>query len=139
MSSGKRAVAAAVCGVVAAFIVIGVVEGIGHAVYAPADPVDVSTPEAMAAFVRTLPLGAFLFVLGGYVAGTFAGGFVATLVARRHAMVFASLVGALILVASVANFMTIRHPVWFVAATVVGVPFTAWLTGRAAARRLQPA
>ena len=51
---------------------------------------DVSTPEAMAAYVDSMPLGAFLFVLAAYVAGTVVGGIVGIAIARRHAMRFAS-------------------------------------------------
>ena len=90
---------------------------------------DISTPEAMAAYVGSMPLGAFLFVLAAYVAGTVVGGFVGIAIARRHAMRFAALAGGLILLASIANFVAIPHPTWFVVATLVDVPLAAWLTG----------
>ena len=125
-------------GVVTGGAVVAAIEAVGHMVYAPATPVDLSTPEAMSAFVAALPVGAFLFVLAAYVGGTAAGGFVATLVARRHAMVFAGIIGALILLGSVVNFAMIPHPAWFIVATLVGVPLTAWLTGRAG-QGLEPA
>jgi hypothetical protein len=48
------------------------------------------------------------------------------------------LVGALILAASVMNFVVLPHPTWFIVATLVGVPLSAWLTGRTA-RRWAPA
>ena len=138
MKSGLRVVLAGLTGVVTAGVVVAIVEAVGHMVYAPASAADLSTPEAMAAFVRTLPLGAFLFVLAAYVAGTAAGGFIATLVARRHAARFAWVIGSLILVGAVVNFFAIPHPAWFVVATVVAVPLTAWLTGRAG-QALEPA
>jgi hypothetical protein len=53
-------------------------------------------------------------------------------------MTFAVVVGTLILAASIANFIALPHPAWFVVATLVGVPVTAWLTGRTA-RRWAPA
>jgi hypothetical protein len=122
---------AGLAGVVAGGVVVGVVEAIGHTVHAPATPADLSTPEAMAAFVRTLPLGAFLFVLAAYVAGTVAGGLMATLVARRYAARFAWVVGSLILLGAIVNFVAIPHPAWFTVVTLVAVPVAAWLTGRA--------
>jgi hypothetical protein len=125
-----RMVGAGVAGVVAAGLVVAVIEGVSHAIYAPAAPQDLSTPEAMAAFVATLPLGAFLFVLAAYVAGTFAGGLVAAAIARRRAMLFAGIVGGLILLGAAVNFVLIPHPAWFIAATIVGVPLVALATGR---------
>jgi hypothetical protein len=125
-----RMVGAGVAGVLAAVVVVALIEAVSHAIYAPTAAQDLSTPDAMAAFVATLPLGAFLFVLGAYVAGTFAGGIVAAAIARRRAMLFAGIVGACILLGSVINFALIPHPVWFIAATIVGVPLVAFATGR---------
>jgi hypothetical protein len=136
--TAKRVIAAGVCGVVSAFIVVAVVEGIGHAVYAPATLPDLSVPGAMEAFIAAMPLGAFLFVLAAYVLATIAGALVAVAIARRYAMPFALVVGGLILAASVMNFVVLPHPTWFVVATLVGVPIAAWLTGRTA-RRWAPA
>jgi hypothetical protein len=132
--TAKRVIAAGVCGVVSAFLVVALVEGVAHAVYAPAVMPDLSVPGAMEAFIATMPLGAFLFVLAAYLLATIAGGVVASAIARRHAMAFAIVVGVLILAASIANFVALPHPVWFVMATLVGVPLTAWLTGRTARR-----
>jgi hypothetical protein len=124
--------------VVSAFIVVALVEGMAHAIYAPAVMPDLSVPGAMEAFIATMPLGAFLCVLAAYLLATIAGGFVAAAIARRHAMVFAVVVGALILAASVANFVALPHPAWFIVVTLVSVPLAAWLTGRTA-RRWAPA
>ena len=134
MTSRMRTWLAGVAGAFSAFVVVAVVEGIGHAIYAPAVMPDMSDPAAVAAFIRAMPLGAFLFVLAAYVLATIAGGVIAGLLARRHGMRLAVIVGALILTASVANFVALPHPAWFVAATLVGVPVAAWLTGRAAGR-----
>lgn len=135
MTSRMRTWLAGVAGAFSAFVVVAVVEGIGHAIYAPATLPDMADPEAVAAFIRAMPLGAFLFVLGAYLLATIAGGVIAAVLARRHGMRLAIIVGALILTASVANFVALPHPAWFVAATVVGVPAAAWLTGRAVSLR----
>lgn len=134
MTSRMRTWLAGVAGAFSAFVVVAVVEGIGHAVYAPAAMPDMSDPEAVAAFIRAMPPGAFLFVLAAYLLATIAGGVIAALLARRHGMRLAVIVGALILVASVANFVALPHPAWFVAATLIGVPAAAWLTGLTASR-----
>ncbi len=138
MVNRTRMAAAGVVGVISAFTVVAVIEGVAHAVYAPSVMPDVSTPEAMAGYISTMPLGAFLFVLAAYVMATLVGGVVAAVIARRYAMRFAWMVGGLILATSIANFVALPHPAWFVAATVIGVPLTAWLTGRAS-QSLAPA
>ena len=122
---------AGVAGVGSAFLVIAAIELVAHAVYAPSVMPDVSTPEAMAANVDAMPLGAFLLVLAGYVAGTVVGGIVGIVVARRHAMRFACLAGGMILLGAIAVFVRMPHPTWFVVATLVDIPLVAWLTGRA--------
>ena len=93
MSNRVRMAMAGVAGVGSAFLVVAAIELVAHAVYAPSVMPDVSTPEAMAAYVDSMPLGAFLFVLAAYVAGTVVGGFVGIAIARRHAMRFACLAG----------------------------------------------
>lgn len=131
MSNRVRMAMAGVAGVGSAFLVIAAIELVSHAVYAPTVMPDVSTREAMAAYVGSMPLGAFLLVLAAYVAGTVAGGFVGIALGRRYAMRFASLAGGVVLLASIANFAAVPHPPWFVVATLVDVPLAAWLTGLA--------
>jgi MFS family permease len=134
VTSRMRTGLAGVAGAFAAFVVVAVVEGVGHAIYAPAAMPDMSDPDAVAAFIGAMPLGAFLFVLAAYLLATMAGGALAAALARRHGMRLAIIVGALILTASVANFIALPHPAWFIVATLVGVPAAAWLTGMAASR-----
>ena len=122
---------AGVAGVGSAVLVVAAIELVAHAIYAPSVMPDVSTPEAMAAYVDSMPLGAFLLVLAGYVAGTVVGGIVGIVVARRHAMRFACLAGGMILLGAIAVFVRMPHPTWFVVATLVDIPLVAWLTGRA--------
>ena len=122
---------AGVAGVGSAVLVVAAIELVAHAVYAPSVMPDVSTPEAMAAYVDSMPLGALLLVLAGYVAGTVVGGIVGIVIARRHAMRFACLAGGMILLGAIAVFVRMPHPTWFVVATLVDIPLVAWLTGRA--------
>ena len=138
MANAKRMVAAGVVGVVCAVSVVAAIELVSHAIYAPETPPDMNDPVAMAAFIRSMPLGAFLFVLAAYLAGTLSGGLVAALIARRHAARFAWIIGGLILVGSALTFLSLPHPTWFVVATFVAVPVVAWLTGRAG-QALEPA
>ena len=131
-----RSVLAGVAGIVTAFIVVAIGEAIGHAVYPLPEGMDFSNPAAVRALVASMPLGAFLFVLGSWIAATFAGGLVAGAIARPRAMTLALVVGALMLATCAINLAIIPHPTWFAIATVVGVPAAAWITGRTLRHRL---
>ena len=140
MPSALRNTLALLVGMAAGFTVVFVIESIGHQVYPPPADLDFSDPAAIREFVRTLPLGAFLFVLAAWVAGAFGGAWVAAAMANTRRMTFAGIVGALVLAASVANLLMIPHPLWFSVAALIAVPAAAVAGGRlatsAAARRV---
>ena len=137
MPGALRSVIAGVAGVVTAFAVVAIGEAIGHAVYPLPEGMDFSDPVKVRELVASMPLGAFLFVLGSWIAATFAGGFVAGAIARAKAMPLALVVGGLMMAACLANLFLIPHPTWFAVATVVGVPAAAWSTGRTMGSRVQ--
>jgi hypothetical protein len=135
MSPKMRPILAVVAGVVTAFIVISLVEAAAHAVFAPAHIPDLSTPEAMAAYVASMPIGAFLSVFAGWALGAFAGGVVAALVARTKPFLFAGIIGAVVLAGAVVNMVMIPHPPWFVAGSLVALAAVTWLAGQVVQRR----
>lgn len=95
------------------------VEWAGHQVYPPPPNLDYTDAAQMKSYVSTLPLGAFLFVLLAWFSGTVAGGLVACRVALDKPIVFASIIGTLMLVATIANLVTIPHPTWFSITAIV--------------------
>lgn len=130
--SKTRAVVAVVAGLATAIVLIAVIEAIGHTFYPmPADLDPFSPHPAIRAEVRefmvNLPVGAFLFVLGAWLAGTFVGGWVAAYIAAARPGVFANIIGVVILVLCLVNLVMLPHPTWFIVATVIGVPFAAIL------------
>jgi predicted MFS family arabinose efflux permease len=96
---------------------------------------DKSNPDALKAHVATLPAAAFVIVLAAYAIGTFGGSVVAALIAGRAHLTHALLLGGLLLVLGIVNFVLVPHPAWVVAASVVVYPVAAFLGGTLAARR----
>jgi len=125
-----RTVVAVVVGTVVAFVLVGVIEAIGEVVYPPPAGVDFGRPDQLASYMQRLPGGALAFVLAAWIVGTFFGGLVAAWIARSRTALAAAIVGALVLAATIANFVLIPHPAWMVAAGVVGIAIAAYLAGR---------
>lgn len=108
---GKNIVAV-LAGVLVAVALIMAIQFIGHTVYPPPVDLDVSDAEAMSAYVQSLPMGAFLFVLASYALGALAGGLVASRIAAAP-LLAAGIVIGMVFLATVANLVLIAHPVWF--------------------------
>jgi hypothetical protein len=124
-----RNVFAVVFGVVTAVILIMIVETLGHSVYPPASTIDFKDMQAMEEYVDTLPIGALLFVMMAWETGTIGGGLVACFIARNRAMVYASIVGGMVLFGTVFTLTTIPHPLWFSITSVIGIAVATWITG----------
>ena len=116
-----RSLLGVLAGFAVAVVVIIVVESIGLKLYPLPAGVDPSDPEAIKAAMPSMPLGAFLFVLASWFLGAGAGAAVAQRLAKATTRAPGLTVGGLILVAALYNMWAIPHPVWFMAAAVVGI------------------
>ena len=74
---------------------------------------DPAQQEKLAAWIGTLPAGAFVLALAAHGLGCMGGAALATLIAGRRSLVPPLVVGALFTVAGVMNLMSIPHPAWF--------------------------
>lgn len=135
MSNAIRYPLAAIAGIVTAFLFVMGIEAAGHTLYPPPAGLDVSNPAAIREYMKVIPPGALLFVLASWLVAPFAGGVVAARIAGSRPMLFAGLVGALVLAATVANLVMIPHPAWMAVAAVAGIPTMAVLAARTGARR----
>lgn len=122
-----RKIGAGIVGVVVAMALVWLVQLVGHTVYSPPADMDINDLAAMTAYIETLPIGAFLFVIGSYFIGTFGGTFLACRIAGSQPMLFAGLVGGLMFIATAMNVAMIPHPTWFVVAAIVAIIVAAWL------------
>lgn len=125
-----RNVLAVVLGVVLAFVLIMVVERLGHVVYPPPADVDFTDPAAIGAYVQTVPAPALLLVLAAWLTGTICGGLLACFVAKNRPMVYASIVGGLVLIGTAVNLYMIPHPTWFAVVSLLTIVVATWFTGR---------
>ena len=123
---GKNIVAG-ITGVVIAMAMVWVVEKVGHAVYPPPPDLNFADPDAMRAYIETVPLGALLFVSAAWFIGTLCGTCAACAIGTAKPMIFAMVVGGLMLIATIMNLVMIPHPMWFSILGVVGVVIGAWL------------
>lgn len=123
---GKN-IAAGLAGVVIAGLLVWLVEMLGHAVYPPPTDLNFANPDAMRAYIDTLPLGALLFVAAAWFIGTLGGTFAACKIGSAKPIIFAGVVGGLMLIGTLFNLVTIPHPLWFSILGIVGIIVAAWL------------
>lgn len=122
-----RDAAAAVAGLVVAFLLVYAVQFLGHSLYPPPAGLDQTNLEAMQDYVSTLPIPALLFPMFAYFIGTFCGTLLAGTIGTARPVIFAFIVGLLILAGTIANLIWIPHPLWFSIAAVLGIIGSAWL------------
>ena len=130
---------AVIAGLVIAFVLILLVEKIGHTIYPPPADLDFSDPDAVRPYIATLPVFALLFPMFAWFIGTFVGSVVACLLGTARPIVFAGVVGVLVLAATIANLIVIPHPLWFSILSLIGIVVSAWLAVVAASARELPA
>ena len=127
-----RNVAAAITGIVTAFVLIMLIEKLGHSIYPPPPDIDFSDPEAMRPYIATLPFLALLFPMIAWVVATFAGTALACKIGTANPLAFAAVVGGLVLAGTIANLIVIPHPVWFSAVSLAAIAASAWIAVRVA-------
>jgi hypothetical protein len=126
---------AVVAGIVVAVLIVFVVETAGHEIWPTAPPpgVDPHDPEVLKAIMPSIPVGAKVAVIVGWVAGAFGGGFVAAKIARNAR--FAWIVGGIQLAFGAITMFSIPHPLaMLIAGLLLPLP-AAMLGGMLAAPR----
>jgi hypothetical protein len=130
-----RNAAGAIAGLVTAFVLIMLIEKLGHFIYPPPPDLDFSNPEAIRPYMATLPFLALMFLalmfpMLAWITGTFAGSLVACSIATARPMAFAIIVGGLVFAGTVSNLIVIPHPLWFSVLSLLGIVASAWLAMR---------
>jgi len=137
MNPVVRSILAVIVGMLAAFVLIALVQVIGMRAYPPPTGIEATSLESMRIAMARKPLGALLFVLLAYTVGSVTGGWVAAHFAPKARMTHAMIVAALLFGAGLMNLMTIPHPAWFWVASSVIYWLGAW-SGAQAAGALAP-
>ena len=69
-------------------------------------------PEALEAWISSLPQTAFILVLVAHLSHAFFGGYVAAFISKRNVMCVAMVVGSLTLVGGLLNMAELSAPLW---------------------------
>jgi hypothetical protein len=139
MNNLFRNVLALVIGfVVGSLVNMGLVT-LGPHVFPPPAGANLTTPEGITAAMPLLEPRHFVFPFLAHALGTFAGAFVAYLMARSHRAAFAWAIGGLTLCGGIAAAFMIPAPKAFVALDlIVAYLPMAWLATRLGARVTTP-
>jgi hypothetical protein len=84
----------------------------------------------MQAYVMGAPIAALLFVMGAWLVATLAGGLLACFIARETPLVYAAIVGGLVLLGTIINLLSIPHPLWFSITSVLAIIAAIFVTSR---------
>lgn len=103
-----RTVLGIAAGILVAFATVFAIDLAGHQIYPLPSDLNMHDPEAVGAFIRTMPPGALAFVLIAWFVGAVDGGIVAALISRRAWTVWP--IAALVAVAGIVNVLMIPHP-----------------------------
>ena len=122
-----KTIVAGFAGIIIAGLLVWLVEMLGHTVYPPPTDLNFADADAMRAYIDMLPLGALLFVAAAWFIGTLGGTAAACKIGDAKPLVFAGVVGGLMLIGTLFNLVTIPHPLWFSILGVVGIAVAAWL------------
>ena len=128
-----RTVLGILAGLAAMVVVIALVELLGAQLFPPPAGVDMRDPEAFAAAITQMPLGALAIVLVAWVLGAFAGGWVAARIAVAHPRAAAVVVALGVVAGVVAMMVALPHPMWMGLLGLV-LPVPAALAGARLAR-----
>ncbi|MDA0705062.1 MAG: hypothetical protein O2805_00195 [Proteobacteria bacterium] len=122
-----RDIFAGVLGVAIAVLIVFLSDELSHMMYPLPEGLDPTDYEALRPYIASMPLGAFLMVMGGWVVATLVGAVVAGRIGTAKAWVYPTLVGGLMFAATTATLIAIPHPLWFSAVSLLAILASAWL------------
>lgn len=127
-----RDILAALAGIVIAITIVFLSDQLSYMIYPlPAD-LDTANLEEMGRHISTLPMPAFLLVIGGRVIATFVGAIVANLIGTARAWVHPTIVGGFVFSATTAVIIAVPHPHWFSAVLLTSILLSAALAWQVA-------
>ena len=133
MRSVFRSILAIVAGFVAASIVMMIFESInGRVVYPELGKMaaGMTDRDAIRSLLANAPVGAFLMIIAGWIAGSFVGGLLAGWIGRPSPVAHALVLGGLLTLAGVANNLMIPPPIWFWVVGLVPILPASFVGGR---------
>ncbi len=134
-----KKILALVIGLVICVATVALLEQLNHSLFVPssASTADSHDPSVATAFMKNLPVAAYLMVLFAWLAGTAFGIAAASLLIKRVSRLFVPVITGVMLLSTTANFYLLPHPTWLMIAAVVLIPFTGFGTGWLLSRRFK--
>ncbi len=120
MNSIIRNVLSVIAGIVFGSAVNMGIIMISGSIIPPPDGADVTTVEGLSASMHLFQPKHFIMPFIAHALGTFAGAFIAGLIAINHKMKFALGIGAFFLLGGIANVFMLPSPTWFTILDLVG-------------------
>lgn len=136
-----KKILALVIGLVICVSTVALLEQLNHSLFIPssASTADSHDPSVATAFMKNLPVAAYLMVLFAWLAGTALGIAAASLLIKRVSRLFVPVITGVMLLSTIANFYLLPHPTWLMIAAIVLIPVTGFGTGWLLHRRLKVA
>ena len=127
-----RTLLAVFVGLVVAMATMLGLEYLAMSIFPPPPGMTLDNEADLARFVESATIGKKLWVLSGWTAAAFLGGWVAARISRAHRIAAAIAVGVLIVAGVLFNAAMLPHPMWMtIAGVLLPVP-VAWFAGRLA-------
>src|ERR1051325_4208077 len=123
-----RGILGSIAGIVIGTMVLLGIEVLGHRLYPFPAGLDPNDHQALASFMKTAPLGAWLFVLAEYAVGSFAGGASGTWLGSKPWICWVT--GGVLMIMGLVCLLTMPHPAWFWAASLALYLPASWAGGR---------
>jgi len=126
-----KKILALVIGLVVCVATVAVLEQLNHSLFVPtsATTADAHDPSVATAFMKNLPVVAYLMVLFAWLAGTALGIAAASLLVKKVSRLFVPIITGVMLISTIANFYLLPHPTWLMVAAVVLIPCAGIGTG----------
>ncbi|MBC5775380.1 hypothetical protein H8S95_14970 [Pontibacter sp. KCTC 32443] len=131
-----RNILAIIAGIVIGSLVNMSLIAVSGSIIPPPDGADVTTTEGLKASMHLFQPKHFIFPFLAHALGTFAGAFIAALIAANHKIKLALGIGIFFLAGGIASVFMLPSPTWYTIVDLVGayIPM-AYIAGRLATKR----
>ncbi len=115
-----RQILAVAAGIVVFLAIVAALDGLASVLFPLPPSIDPNNPDVFRDYMANLPTGALVIVLLGSTLAAFAGTYVSGILVGGGAWYWPYVTGAIGLVATLWNALSLPHPLWFVVAAPLG-------------------
>jgi len=133
-----RSAVVLLAGVVAAVLVVALMDAVVGRIYPLPAGTDLANPESMRQAIAALPAAAFLLLVVGWALAAGVGSYIAARLATHDFAIHGLIVALFVLTATISNLVRIPHPVWMWPAAIILIPAAGWAATRLLSRPIIP-